>query len=276
VDSLQVDGQKVRDLAGLLGSGDELELEHLPPLWHWVATSRWAPMAAVRPDGHPVAVAEGVPAEFSRRMFAGGEVVLHGEVPVGSELEREVVSTTNELKEGRTGSFVLSKVEVEYRSGGSLAIAERQDIVYRPASTASSDLPPVPVRGPAGPVLPRSADGAWPFSTDPVALMRFSALTANSHRIHYDWPYATTQEGYPDLVVHGPLMTLSCLAVFERTGGARHITRVRHRNLAPLFCGEDASVALEPIDGGTALTLSAHRDGVTTPCVSVHVEWSAA
>ncbi len=107
--------------------------------------------------------------------------------------------------------------------------------------------------------------------------MRFSSLTANSHRIHYDWPYATGNEGYPDLVVHGPLMTLSCLDAFGRALGAgRRVSAVRHRNLAPLFCGEAAAITIEDGDGTTNVTLSAHRGEDRVACAAVEVGWAPA
>ena len=142
-----------------------------------------------------------------------------------------------------------------------------QDIIYRPAAEPASGAGPAllaqPGRAPA--LLQVQADGSWRLRTDPVLLARFSAATANGHRIHYDWPYATGVEGYPGLVVHGPLMTLSLLETGRLARPQDVIAAVEHRNKQPLFRGQEAVLRHMPSqDGATwSLTLSGGGDAAT-------------
>jgi 3-methylfumaryl-CoA hydratase len=105
-------------------------------------------------------------------------------------------------------------------------------------------------------------EGGWRFATDPTLLMRFSAATANTHRIHYDWPYATHVEGYPGLVVHGPLSTLALAELLRLRLPHRRVLRVRHRNSHPLFCGGDAHLRLDQATDNTAEVALNRGDGV--------------
>lgn len=221
------------------GPGDEL-----PPMWHWVALPRWPFSSQIGPDGHPVRGSFLPPVELPRRMFAGGEVAWHSEIHVGETVRRvsRVESVTE--KSGRSGELVVVVVSTRlYRDGGELALEERQDLIYREAGPASSTEAPVADAAaltPAGSPLRSCGDGVWDFATDPTLLMRFSAATANAHRIHYDWPYATRVEGYPGLVVHGPLITLAAAEVRRLAGSTGRPARLRHRNRAPLFCAQSA------------------------------------
>jgi 3-methylfumaryl-CoA hydratase len=225
----------------------------LPPLWHWVALPRWPSSGELGNDGHPRRGSFLPPVDLPRRMFAGGEVVLHGAVPVGALLRRETSVTGVVEKEGRSGRLVFVDVTTVLHHDGRPVITEVQNLVYREAgsgtsvdeggATRASDLRP------AGPPLTSAGPTSWSLRTDPVLLMRFSAATANAHRIHYDWPYATEVEGYPGLVVHGPLLALA-LAETARLGGVSGITRISHRNLAPLFCGDPAELGQAPSRAG--------------------------
>ncbi|WP_174187832.1 FAS1-like dehydratase domain-containing protein [Nocardia barduliensis] len=222
-----------------VGAGDPL-----PPLWHWAALARWPLSSSIGPDGHPARGSFLPPVDLPRRMFAGGEVRLHETVAIGSTVRREarVVSVTP--KTGRTGPLVVVDVEIRlYTERGTLAVVERQNLIYRDAAKpeSSNRTPPFAAETLGSPLL-RRAEWDWELRTDPTVLMRFSAATANPHRIHYDWPYATGVEGYPGLVVHGPLMTLALAEAirWERPDPAP--VRLRHRNLAPLFCAEPARI----------------------------------
>ncbi|MEV4141601.1 hypothetical protein AB0J72_56780 [Dactylosporangium sp. NPDC049742] len=248
----------VRALAALFdtglpapGPGDPL-----PPLWHWAALPTWPPAGETGPDGHPRHVTPPHPPGFPRRMFAGGTVRLLADLTVGSTVDRtvEVLSTTP--KSGRQGDFVLSTVQTRLtRADGVLAVVETQDIVYRPASPPTSAAPVLPEASSVDALLsPADRPGEWVLRTDPVRLMRFSAATANGHRIHYDLAYAMGVEGYPGLVVHGPLMTLALLETV-RLRDAALVTEVTHRNMRPLFCGQEARItgtdelSLSTVDG---------------------------
>ena len=150
---------------------------------------------------------------------------------------------------------------------------ERQDIVYRRprARSGTAPEPPLGAGSPAGLALRRgpAPEDGWDVVTDPTVLMRFSAATANAHRIHYDWPYATGVEGYPGLVVHGPLMTLAagrgrCGRPASAGPGA-----LQHRNRAPLFCGQPARITHEHHPSGV-LSLLSGADGAPRTTLDAH------
>jgi 3-methylfumaryl-CoA hydratase len=245
---LTVDAAPVRALAALFddglpvpGVGDEL-----PALWHWAALARWPGAQATGPDGHPATGGFLPDVGKPRRMFAGGSVTLHGPLVVGTEVRREERVLAVTPKTGRQGDFVLVQVESRiFDERDVLALVEVQDLVYRDARTAE----PAPTTGDAGlrelaPALLAEVDGTWVFQTDPSRLMRFSSATSNGHRIHYDQPYAVNVEGYPGLVVHGPLMTIALAQVVRWT--ACEAPRVlTHRNLRPLLCGQAATVSFD-------------------------------
>ncbi|KAB2344464.1 FAS1-like dehydratase domain-containing protein [Actinomadura rudentiformis] len=222
-----------------VGPGDAL-----PPLWHWLALARWPPSSTLGVDGHPARGTFLPPVELPRRMFAGGEVTFHAPLMVGSTVRREARVESVTEKSGRSGKLVVVVVATRlYDGDGLLAIDERQDIIYRDAGAVSPSASPAEEAAglaPSGAPFSRSGDWSWDFATDPALLMRFSAATSNPHRIHYDWPYATRIEGYPGLVVHGPLMTLALAEVLRLEGHGARVSRMRHRNRSPLFCGQNA------------------------------------
>ncbi|WP_249358413.1 FAS1-like dehydratase domain-containing protein [Nocardia cyriacigeorgica] len=225
--------------AAPIGSGDPL-----PPLWHWAALARWPASSALGVDGHPRRGSFLPPVDLPRRMFAGGELRVHQPITVGSTVRREarVVSVTP--KTGRTGRLVVVVVQIRLYSGdGTLAVTERQELIYREAAESHSGRSARPeTTEPVGAPLRRQREWEWELRTDPTVLMRFSAATANPHRIHYDWPYATEIEGYPGLVVHGPLMTLALAETIRVERPQQPVERMRHRNLAPLFCQTPARI----------------------------------
>jgi 3-methylfumaryl-CoA hydratase len=158
-----------------------------------------------------------------RRMWAGGAVTFHGDLKVGDRVERTSKIVDVNIKHGRTG--ILCFVDVDHRitANGRLAVEERHNIVYRGAEGAVKAHPPA-----------ERGDKVKSITPDPVLLFRYSALTFNGHRIHYDHPYATKDEGYPDLVVHGPLQaTLLLHFAAELAGTAPN--RFSFRGQSPLF-----------------------------------------
>ena len=251
--------------APAIGIGDPL-----PPLWHWVALSRWPVSSTLGTDGHPRR-GDFLPSlrALPRRMFAGGEVVWYRDLRVGADVERQSVVDSIEHKSGRSGQFVVVRVSTTLREPtGAVLLEERQDLIFRPSAAAPDPASlPDPVMpadlSPAGPPLV-AEPGGWRFRTDPTLLMRFSAASANTHRIHYDWPYATRVEGYPGLLVHGPLATLVLTEALRLTTPDRKLTSLRHRNIGPLFCGGDAHVSVEadPASDSAEATL---RGGDDTP-----------
>jgi 3-methylfumaryl-CoA hydratase len=240
-----VDAGRVAALTALFDSGAPLvgHGDVLPPLWHWAAMPQWPASSALGADGHPRRGGFLPPLDLPKRMFAGGHVTLHGDLHVGAEVVREATVSSVEAKSGLSGPFALVQVKILLRDcDGAVLVDERQDLVYRadtPPRSRTADPSAAADKAPgAAPLRPRV--GGWDLVTDPTLLMRFSAATANPHRIHYDWPYATQVEGYPGLVVHGPLSTLLLAEAVRLTVTNRRVRSVRHRNVAPLFCGQAA------------------------------------
>lgn len=201
----------------------------LPPLWHWLYFLPNAPQSKLSSDGHPERGDFLPPVSLPRRMFAGGQIDFHHPLPIGAPAfrEGEVMDITE--KEGRSGKLVFAKVRYRIHADNVLCIEEHQDIVYRDMG------PPVPEPQPMK-TWPKPADGAWmqEIEPDPVLLFRFSALTFNAHRIHYDRPYAANTEGYPGLVVHGPLIAM-LLMELVRKNATQPIKHFSFRATAPIF-----------------------------------------
>jgi 3-methylfumaryl-CoA hydratase len=254
-----LDPAPVAALAALLddglpapGPGDPL-----PPLWHWVALPRWAASGGLGADGHPRRGSFLPPVALPRRMFAGGEIRFHAPLLVGSTVRRVAEVVSVQEKNGRSGALVVVDVRIRlFGETNELAIEETQNLIYReaaPVSDRPAELPSAEAAVPGKP-LHRAADNAWELRTDPSLLARFSAATANAHRIHYDWPYATGVEGYPGLVVHGPLQAIALAEIHRLMGGAP-VRELRHRGRAPLFCGQPARLLATEVPDGTTLEL---------------------
>ncbi len=200
----------------------------LPPLWQWFYFLPRAPQSALDIDGHPQRGGFLPPIPFPRRMFAGSRMQFHRPLRLGAPAVREGEIRNVVLKSGRSGSLAFVTVGYRFLQDGELCIDEEQDIVYRE--------PGAPVAAPTVAPPPHQADGVWSrmITPDSRLLFRFSALTFNAHRIHYDRPYALHDEGYPGLVVHGPL-TAMLLADLIHRNTPRAISAFSFRGLAPLF-----------------------------------------
>lgn len=272
-----VDPAPVTTLAALFDDGVPAPLpgDELPARWHWVALARWPVSSEIGSDGHPARGSFLPPVALPRRMFGGGEVVLHGPLRVGETIRRESTVESVTERSGRSGRLVVLVVRTGLYGGDGLpGVEERQDLIYReagPPATPAAPTQDAAAMRPAGSPFHRAGDWTSDFVTDPTLLMRFSAATANAHRIHYDWPYATRIEGYPGLVVHGPLMTLALAEVLRLENQPRRVTRLTHRNKAPLFCGQPAQLHGHPASGDVALDLFS-PGGRTAPHASLTVE----
>lgn len=200
----------------------------LPPLWQWFYFLGLTPQSRLSDDGHPERGGFMPPVALPRRMFAGARMRFHRPLAVGRPAMREGVIRDVVEKTGKSGRLVFVTVGYEFRQQGKLCIEEEQDIVYREPGAAVTGPE---IREPA-PV----PDGSWSrdVEADSRLLFRFSALTFNAHRIHYDRPYATGEEGYPGLIVHGPL-TAVMLAGLVASHARRRMTAFSFRNKAPLF-----------------------------------------
>lgn len=221
---------------------------------HWCLGQPAATTAALGPDGHPARGGFLPPVPLPRRMWAGGAVRFTGDLRVGQMMERLSRIADVTLREGRSGSLCFVTVEHLISAAGRVVATERQDIVYR----AAADPAAVPVGKPA-PLKPAPAGRHLrPVDIGPALLFRYSALTFNGHRIHYDRPYATGVEGYPGLVVHGPLQAT---LLFNYAAGldGRAPDRFSFRSLSPLF--DDDPVRLHAAETEDGLTLWTAREG---------------
>jgi len=198
----------------------------LPPLWHWLYFLPRAPQREIGADGHPRLGGFLPPVPLPRRMWAGGRLQWHAPLRVGDALERSTRIESVTHKSGRSGDLVFLLLRHEVRAGGVLALTEEQDIVYR-APAQPGDPAPAPQAAPT--------DATWSreIVPDPVLLFRFSALTFNAHRIHYDRPYATGAEGYPGLVVHGPLIATLLADLARRERPEARVTGFSFRAVRP-------------------------------------------
>ncbi|GAB3320946.1 MaoC family dehydratase N-terminal domain-containing protein [Geodermatophilus aquaeductus] len=203
----------------------------LPPGWHAFTFLEHPATADLGEDGHPREGHFLPPLPHRRRMIAGGRLAVSAPLRVGSVVERTSSLARCEVKAGRSGEMLLVTVRSEYREGGALLVTEEQDVVYRSQEGGSSPAP-------AGAGSPEVGGGrAVEVLPDPALLFRFSALTYNAHRIHYDQPYATAVEGHPGVVVHGPLLALLLLEVPRRSAPDRSVTSFAHRLTRPAYAG---------------------------------------
>ncbi|MGY1605909.1 MULTISPECIES: FAS1-like dehydratase domain-containing protein [unclassified Geodermatophilus] len=203
----------------------------LPPGWHVFTFLDRPATADLGDDGHPRAGHFLPPLPHRRRMIAGGRLQVTAPLRVGSAVERTSSLARCEVKTGRSGEMLLVTVRSEYREDGALLVTEEQDVVYRSQEAGSSPAP-------AGAGSPADiGDHVVEVLPDPPLLFRFSALTYNAHRIHYDQPYATQVEGHPGLVVHGPLLALLLLEVPRRHLPDRSVTSFSHRLVRPAYAG---------------------------------------
>lgn len=210
-----------------------------PPGIHWCLCMTAAPAAELGPDGHPVLGGFLPPVPSARRMWAGGMVRTVRPMRIGATVRRRSQVTSVELKEGRSGRLCFVAVDHPYSQEDEAVVSERHDIVYRSHASPSAPSPaPHPAR------TQGQAD-ALTVETTPTLLFRYSALTFNGHRIHYDLPYAQAAEGYEGLVVHGPLQATWMLQAAQRIAGQppREFT---FRGVKPLICGDVARVVSEP------------------------------
>jgi 3-methylfumaryl-CoA hydratase len=233
----------------------------LPPMWHWFGFLAHPAQRELGADGHPAAGRFLPPIPHRRRMFAGARWRQHQPLPVDEPITCRSSVTSVEVKTGRSGEMAFVTVRNEFSRHGELAVLEEQDIVYRsqpdpPAAAAEPTGAPAQV-APAEPTEQQTAEQQPSedkpaaeqeprLSPDAALLFRFSALTYNAHRIHYDQPYATGVEGYPGLVVHGPLLALLALELPRRNRPEAPVAEFRYRLRRPAFAGTELRSWSEP------------------------------
>jgi 3-methylfumaryl-CoA hydratase len=238
----------------------------LPPLWHWLYFLPLYKESEVGPDGHARRGEFLPPVPLPRRMWAGSEFEFRRPLCIGDQVTR--VSTISGISEkaGRSGSLVFVKVRRELRRSGEpdLAIAETHDIVYREAARpGASAQPPAPA--------PDTAAWERKVVPDAVLLFRYSALTFNGHRIHYDRRYVTEVESYPGLIVHGPLIATLLLDLLREHRPDAAVARFTFRASSPLFDTDPFFVCGEPASDGKTVRLWAkdHRGGLAMEATAI-------
>lgn len=247
-----------RRMAALLGR-DPQSLrtgDALPRGWHVMLFNPPTPQRELRPDGAAVLGFTLPDLGLPRLMMGGRRISFHADIPIGAAVVRESRLGPVVHKEGRTGPFALVDVEHKIRLGdsGAAAVTETTSYVLRPASETSPGDRGGTAKTVASvrPDLPPGA-AVRIFVPDEPMLFRYSAITDNPHRIHYDRPYATQVEGYPALVVNGSLPQMILLDMFRASAG-REPDEYASRNRAPLYCGSDVTLAVEAKDNCFALT----------------------
>jgi 3-methylfumaryl-CoA hydratase len=236
-------------LAGLMGV-EGRPFGELPLLWHWVYLLDRPATVSLGADGHQAVGGMPVPPGAGlRRMFAGGRAWRHRPLRVGAEATRRTWQASAVVKQGRTGLLHFVTVRTEISQAGAVVISEEQDLVYREPAPAGEAVPAAGSGPPVPPVPP--GDGDWLVEVDPVLLFRYSALTYNAHRIHYDRDYARS-EGYPGLLVHGPLQALLMAELARRSW--RPVVEYSYRLVSPLYDGQ--GLVVSAVAAGDAVQVS--------------------
>ncbi len=234
--------------------------EPLPPLWHWLYFLPATAASAIDRDGHARRGGFLPPVPLPRRMWAGSDIRFIAPLYVGDEVERVSLIEDVSHKRGRSGELVFVTVLHRLARGEQLVLEERQQLVYREAGGEA-----------AAPPAQASPAAQWSraIHPDPVLLFRYSALTFNSHRIHYDREYATREEGYPGLVVQGPLAATLLVDLLERELPGVQLRSFRFRGRRPLLEGaelllqgrrEGERAELWALDAGGAPALTASAE----------------
>jgi itaconyl-CoA hydratase/mesaconyl-C4 CoA hydratase len=228
----------------------------IPPLWHWLYFLAWPPQRDLGADGHPAHGHFLPPLPDRQRMWAGGRCEIAEPLRLGEPAQRVSSLSSITVKNGRTGEMLFVTERREFRQHGRICLVEEQDIVYRSGRSAGQH--PDAVNESA---VPRPA-APWqlPLRPDPALLFRFSALTANAHRIHYDTPYARHEEGYPGLVVHGPLLALLMLELPRRHAPGAQLRALSYRLRRPVFSGEHLAACGTPSGNRAELCVATHRE----------------
>jgi len=237
-----LDARLVRWLAATLDRTELLAAADgsvLPPAWHWAFFNAVEPMSSLGRDGHPKKGGFLPPTAQPRRMWAGSRLHWHGPLLIGRAVERVSTILKCEAKRGRTGDMVLVTIGHQFHADGAVLLDEQHDIVYR--DEASEDerraLAGLAAQARGGDVhFERKGDIVREVTVGPVQMFRYSAVTFNGHRIHYDRDYAREIEGYPGLVVHGPLIATLLLEFLQaQVAPGRPVERFEFRAMKPTF-----------------------------------------
>ncbi|MGD9756294.1 MAG: MaoC family dehydratase N-terminal domain-containing protein [Comamonas sp.] len=234
----------------------------VPALWHWLYFLPHARQSEIGPDGHPRRGGFLPPVPLPRRMWAGGRLRWETDNPLrlGQEVQRVSTIRSVQHKTGRSGELLFVLVEHRFSNQDGLALTEEHDIVYRAAARPGDPVPP-----PQQPPLAGQAAWSRTIVPDDILLFRYSALTFNGHRIHYDRRYVTQVEGYPGLIVHGPLIATLLLDLLRRQLPGARVVAFDFKALRPTFDLHPFSVHGKPRDDGRTIDLWAQdHDGFLT------------
>lgn len=200
----------------------------LLPSWHWLYFLDTPPASNTDRDGHPKRGGFLPPVPLPRRMWAAGTLEIEQPLVLGTRAEKTSIIRSVELKAGKTGPLVFVVIDHVLQQDGQVCIREEQNVVYRDLPVVAAPLPP-------GEIAPNNADWCQTVVPDPVLLFRFSALTYNSHRIHYDREYAVGEEFYPALVVHSPLLATLLLDLVVTNNEDKRVAKFGFRAVRPTF-----------------------------------------
>jgi len=224
----------------------------LPHCWHWLYFLEGLPPGRLGPDGHPERGGFMPPVPLPNRMWAGGDVRFEGPIPLGATMDKRSTIKSVEHKSGRSGDLVFVTVEHEISVDGSRRLHELQNIVYKSPAPAGNARPPAD-GGPA------PGQHVRKLTPDTTMLFRYSALTFNGHRIHYDQDYCRDVEGYDNCVIHGPLVATLLCGLAADVGPAP-LRRFSYRGLRPAILGVDLEFNAT-VEGNSARLWSRLPDG---------------
>lgn len=211
------------------------DIDSLPPLWHWLFFLEMARQSELSIDGHPRRGGFLPPIELPRRMWAGSRLQFHQPLSLNENASKTSTIKSIQLKEGSSGKLAFVCVSHEVAGKTGLAISEEQDIVYRdnptPGGVTKSAI-----------TAPQKCDFSQTVNPEPALLFRYSALTLNSHRIHYDRDYAMQVEGYPGLVVHGPLLATLLIELISKHCPGRTLASFEFKAINPVFDGSSFTI----------------------------------
>lgn len=263
-----ITARQARLMAATIGHADPSRLvdgETLPALWHWLYFLEGLPAAALGRDGHPARGGFLPPVPLPNRMWAGGRIAMLQPIVIGSTLRRRSSVLRIEHKQGRRGDLVFVTVLHEiHTTEGEGVLREEHDIVYTPGISLRPD-PSRPPQHAAARTAGTTGPGVKP---DAVMLFRYSALTFNGHRIHYDADYCRDVEAYPSVVIHGPL-SATLLANQAEAMSGRRLERFDYRLLAPAFLGATLTVSAATDGGHIALAMQCDDGSTCAEAVAV-------
>jgi 3-methylfumaryl-CoA hydratase len=263
-------GERASRLASLLGHQSD-ETDPLFPLGHWLHFSEDdVPMSELGVDGHVRLGGFMPPVDLPRRMWAGSELTFHAPIMPGQTMSRTTTIESVTEKSGSTGPLCFVVLRHEISADGVLATTDRHTIVYREATSVPVGSAAKPPR--ADSPVPAGWDWSKSVRPDEVMLFRYSALTFNSHRIHYDYPYVTEVEGYPGLVTHGPLTATLLLDAFMSSHAEATVTGYRFTAKSPLFANEQIHLVGRQTEGGVHELQAIAADGKVAIAATVTTE----